>query len=271
MNHCFDCEDAAKYGLLEAILISNFQHWIKLNRDNGRNLHDDRTWTYNSVKALHEQYFYVSADKIRRALDNLETLGIIVKGNYNERPGDRTTWYAFTDESKWLPPADHLARVPNGIGKGAKPIGKGAKSTNTTDINTDINAVAPSGSTAKASFSFEKSLKDNGVNGPTADQFIAQVKAKTGDLTEAVFKTLADEAKKANLTLQDTLAHCIAKGWARFDASWLAPQAGGQAVAPVKPILPVEQQLPSLTVPKGKKPEGLGSLKALVKVHYAAP
>lgn len=140
MNHSFDCEVAAKYGLLEAILINNFQHWIKLNRDNKRNFQDGRTWTYNSVKSFHKQYFYVSADKIRRALDKLVGETIIIKGVYNERPGDRTTWYAFTDENYWVPEPDHLASVPSGRGDSAKsPIGTGAKSTNKTDIDTNTN------------------------------------------------------------------------------------------------------------------------------------
>jgi hypothetical protein len=137
MNHSFDCDVAAKYGMLEAVLIHNFQHWIKLNRDNNRNFRDGRTWTYNSVKALHKQYHYISSDKIRRALDKLEEAGVLVKGVYNELPGDRTTWYAFADEAYWIPDSDHLASMPNGVGSDAKPFGTSAKSTNKTDVNTD--------------------------------------------------------------------------------------------------------------------------------------
>jgi hypothetical protein len=140
MNHTFNCQVAAQYGMLEAVIIWNFQHWIRLNRDNKRNFHDGRTWSYNSVQALSKQYFYVSADKVRRALDKLVEKGVLVKGNYSERPADRTTWYAFADEDSWVPELDHLASVPNGSGKDAKPFGKGAKSTNKTDIDTDIDA-----------------------------------------------------------------------------------------------------------------------------------
>lgn len=157
-QHHFDTLHAKQYGLLEAILINNFQHWIKLNRDNNRNFRDGKTWTYNSVKSFHKQYFYVSRDKVRRALDNLEEKGVIVKGVYNERPGDRTTWYAFADEDFWVPDpekeADHLAPVPSGRGNSAKsPIGTGAKSTYTTDNNADDNAdkAAPSAPVESAS------------------------------------------------------------------------------------------------------------------------
>lgn len=137
MHHSFDCDVAAKFGMLEAVLIWNFQHWIKLNRDNNRNFRDGRTWTYNSVKALHKQYHYISQDKIRRALDKLEQAGVMVKGVYNEHPGDRTTWYAFADEDQWIPMSDHLAPMPNGEGDSAKPFGSRAKSTNKTDRTTD--------------------------------------------------------------------------------------------------------------------------------------
>ena len=40
MEHHFNIEYAKKYGILEAILIDNFQFWIAKNRANGKHFHD---------------------------------------------------------------------------------------------------------------------------------------------------------------------------------------------------------------------------------------
>ena len=109
MIHSFDIDDARQYGILEAVIISNFKFWIAHNKANGNHQHDGRTWTYNSVQALVELFPYASIDKVRRAIERLVDRGVLVKGCYNESPYDRTAWYAFADEVCQL----DLAPVPN--------------------------------------------------------------------------------------------------------------------------------------------------------------
>jgi hypothetical protein len=170
MNHSFDIDHAKLYGISEAIIISNFQFWIVRNRANGTHQHDGRTWLYNSVRALGILFPYMTADQIRRTLESLEKKGVLVTGFYSSRPGDRTKWFAFADEAKFLPPPEHLAKSPNGGEDGGKPhlakttnggekggeghlakspnglaktpngIGKSAKSTKSTDITTDVTS-----------------------------------------------------------------------------------------------------------------------------------
>lgn len=154
MNHSFDIEHAQRYGIPEAVIISNFQFWITRNRANGTHQHDGRTWLYNSVKALGILFPYMSGDQIRRVLDSLEKKhGVLVTGFYSPRAGDRTKWFAFADETQFLPPmnhvvktpnegvkgkTDHLAKTPNGIGKNPKPFGENPKSSKQADITTDV-------------------------------------------------------------------------------------------------------------------------------------
>lgn len=133
MNHSFNIELAQKYGLNEAILIENMRFWILKNRANDANFHDGKTWTYNSIAAFKELFPYLPLRAIRTALDNLVSKKVLIKGNYNQKLTDRTTWYAFYDDSICPVRPLQLSGLTN-------PIAKNDKSTNTTDINTDINA-----------------------------------------------------------------------------------------------------------------------------------
>lgn len=103
MNHSFDTDHAAKYGITEAVILNNFQFWIAKNRANEKHLHDGRTWTYNSVRAFAELFPYLTAKQLRYALDRLVSMGVLVKGNFNDSPYNRTSWYAFQDEESFLP------------------------------------------------------------------------------------------------------------------------------------------------------------------------
>lgn len=99
MQHHFDVDLAEKYGILEAVLLDNFCFWTVKNAANEVHIHDGRVWTYNSVKAFCEMMPYASPKQIRRALSHLEEDGLIVTGNFNNSPYDRTKWYALTDKA----------------------------------------------------------------------------------------------------------------------------------------------------------------------------
>lgn len=103
MNHSFDIDHARKYGIVEAILITNFQFWIAKNKACGRNFRRSRTWTYNSVRAYAELFPYLTADRIRRAIHNLIHADVLMSGNFNDHKSDQTKWYAFVDESQFIP------------------------------------------------------------------------------------------------------------------------------------------------------------------------
>jgi hypothetical protein len=95
--HSFDPVDAEKYGILEAILLSNIRWWTAKNEANNRHYHNGRYWTYNSAKAFSKLFPYASQQQIQRALKSLEAAKMIVVGNYNSNPYDHTKWYAIDD------------------------------------------------------------------------------------------------------------------------------------------------------------------------------
>lgn len=100
MNICvFDVEVAKEFGADEAIILNSMYFWISKNEANKRNFHDGRTWTYNSLDAWHEIYPFWSKPQIKRKLAKMHENGLILKGNYNNSPYDRTAWYAMTDLS----------------------------------------------------------------------------------------------------------------------------------------------------------------------------
>lgn len=93
---------ATEFGTDEAILIHHFQYWINHNLSENKNLHDGRTWTYQTCTALAAWFPFFSRSKIHRLLAELVKKGVLLKGNYNHTGYDRTIWYAFADETRWV-------------------------------------------------------------------------------------------------------------------------------------------------------------------------
>lgn len=86
-------------GLNEAIVIQQIHYWIKINEQKKTNFHDNRYWTYNSLKQWHEDNFdFWSFDTVKRTFARLEKQGVLLVGNYNPDPRDRTKWYAINYE-----------------------------------------------------------------------------------------------------------------------------------------------------------------------------
>lgn len=102
MIYSFDSNIAKEYGVNEAIMIANFQFWIKKNKANKKNFFDGHYWTYNSKKAFTELFDFWGEQSIKTILNHLKEKGVLITANYNNSPYDRTLWYAFVDEEKWI-------------------------------------------------------------------------------------------------------------------------------------------------------------------------
>jgi len=119
--HIFNKNVAKEYGLVEAILLQNIQYWVEKNQANRKHFHDGRYWTYNSIIAFSELFSYLTAKKISKALNGLVGKGVLLTGNYNTSPYDRTKWYsvseAFTNNGSF-----HLPKKENGQPQKGEPI-----------------------------------------------------------------------------------------------------------------------------------------------------
>lgn len=142
---CFDSEVARVFGVEAAVMLWNLDFWVRKNEANGRHFHDGRYWTYNSAKAFTELFPFWSSHQISRILNKLEDAGIIIPGNYNTTPFDRTKWYAIDyDELEKSLSQDafcknaksHFAKIKNGNSESVNPI-----PNNNADINPDSNQI----------------------------------------------------------------------------------------------------------------------------------
>lgn len=152
VQHSFDIDLASKYGIVEAILLNHFCFWLKKNKANNVHAHDGRYWTYGTMKAFAEMYPYLTVNQVRRALERLQEKGLVMDGEYNSKPFDRTKWYSLTDNAMAevgmdfhvdnhcaevdLPPSGieqvdnskcaksqmELAKMPQGADQNARPI-----------------------------------------------------------------------------------------------------------------------------------------------------
>lgn len=123
MEHQFNVDLAVKYGIEKAIIIHNLAWWIKHNIANNTHYYDERYWTYNSSKAFAELFPYMSESKIKRLLSELETKdGVLISGNYNKIPFDRTKWYSITDKYIVEIYSIHCSNLDNGEERNGRPI-----------------------------------------------------------------------------------------------------------------------------------------------------
>lgn len=210
MNHSFDIAVAKEYGMAEAVIIANFQFWIAKNKANGAHLREGRTWTYNSVKALTELFPYMTDSQIRRVLERLVDLNVLVCANHNDSTYDRTKWYAFFDESIWLPSQIHLSKMTNGFGKSDKTVN--------TDVNTDSKPDNRLRTDVRQADIDE--LVKLGVQEQVAIDWLKIRKAKRAPLTPTALEALAREAKKVGLSIPDAVLMCAERGWQSLRADF---------------------------------------------------
>ena len=139
MYHMFDVSVAEAVGVNAAIVFQNIAFWCQHSEANGTNYHDGAFWTYNSNKAFHSLFPYMSENQIRTAITKLLDAGLIVKGNYNKAAYDRTMWYTVTEAGKALlknhksiceKSQMEVGIITNGFVTDHRPI---------PDINPDIN------------------------------------------------------------------------------------------------------------------------------------
>lgn len=97
-RHSFDPEVAEKVGLAAAVIYQNIAWWCEKNAANEKHIHEGRAWTYNSMAAFSALFPYLTAKQIRDALQVLRDSGLVVTGNFNSDPRDRTLWYSISGQ-----------------------------------------------------------------------------------------------------------------------------------------------------------------------------
>lgn len=89
----FDPELAEELGVDCAIMYSNIDFWVEVNRRNKINEHLGRYWTFNTVKAFVELFPFWTEQNIKTILKKLIKAGYLEKGCFNKKGYDKTNWY----------------------------------------------------------------------------------------------------------------------------------------------------------------------------------
>jgi len=97
MEHHFDIDEAQRFGVNEAIFLHNLKFWITHNMANDLHNHEDKTWTYNSRKALSQLFPYWSESQVRRITASLIENKVIKISSFNKARYDHTLWYTIID------------------------------------------------------------------------------------------------------------------------------------------------------------------------------
>jgi hypothetical protein len=66
--------------------------------------------------------------------------------------------------------------------------------------------------------------RPNGVSEQVWDDFIALRKAKRAPLSATALASIAKEAEKAAMHIEEVLTECVTRGWQSFKAEWMKPK-----------------------------------------------
>jgi len=92
--------EAVEFGKDEAEFINRLRYWVVWNRRAGRHHIDGRTWSYASQKQMSADLL-MPRSRLRRAIQSLTEQGVILMRSRG-RGADRTLWYAFSDEKRFV-------------------------------------------------------------------------------------------------------------------------------------------------------------------------
>lgn len=81
--------------LNEAVFLQQLHYWLEIKRQTGKNFVDGKYWTYNSIENWLEQFPWLTISTLRRTIASLIKKGYVIKGNYNRKKMDHTTWYTI--------------------------------------------------------------------------------------------------------------------------------------------------------------------------------
>ena len=101
-DHAYNVGIAVDFGIPAALLYHDIDYWCTVNAAQEYAIHDGCTWMFQSVDGFHERFPELAPNAIRSALRRLEDAGLIIVGNYNRLPIDRTKWYT-TQISLYFP------------------------------------------------------------------------------------------------------------------------------------------------------------------------
>ncbi|MCH5139064.1 primosomal replication protein N, partial [Clostridiaceae bacterium UIB06] len=87
----FQPKIAKLLGISEAIILNQIHYWLEKKK----NIIDGRPWVYNTYENWQEQICFLSVSTIKKAIKKMESMGIVIAGNFNRSKVDKTKWYTI--------------------------------------------------------------------------------------------------------------------------------------------------------------------------------
>lgn len=99
-SHSFDTGIAIQLGIHAAIVYNHIIYWIKINACKNENMFiDGKYWMFETQAQMAEFLEYMTVEEVKKAVVKLLNAGLLIKGNYNTNPFDKTAWYSVPDQS----------------------------------------------------------------------------------------------------------------------------------------------------------------------------
>ncbi len=98
-SNSFDTGIAKSLGLNAAIVFNHIVYWLKINSRKESNIRDGKVWMYETQQDMADYFEYLTLDDVKKAVVKLLESGLLIKGNYNVNPFDKTAWYTVADEN----------------------------------------------------------------------------------------------------------------------------------------------------------------------------
>jgi uncharacterized phage protein (TIGR02220 family) len=97
----------------EAIILQQLNYWLQKSTK----VHDGKHWVYNTLDAWMAQFPWIkSKTTLKKHLNKLAKLGLVLKGNYNKAGFDRTAWYSIDYQQLELFTAEFEAKKARDAG-----------------------------------------------------------------------------------------------------------------------------------------------------------
>lgn len=98
-SHSFDTGIAFELGLHSAIIFNHIVYWLRQNASKkDAEAIEGKFWMYETQKEMSEFLGYMTLDEVKKAIVKLLDHGLLIKGNFNKNPFDRTNWYTVYDQ-----------------------------------------------------------------------------------------------------------------------------------------------------------------------------
>jgi hypothetical protein len=95
-SHSFDVGIAKTISLNAAIVYNHIAYWIKRNAaKKDAEMIEGRYWMYETQQEMAVFLEYMTLVEIQKAVVRLLDAGLLIKGNFNKNPFDKTNWYAL--------------------------------------------------------------------------------------------------------------------------------------------------------------------------------